>query len=75
MQAYWPFHRTQCKRNDFADAIEEAEPKFARWMRKHGKQAVLKDDEVDRLEHAAQAACGPSREVSSRAGTRAFLAA
>ncbi len=66
MQAYWPFHRTQCKKNEFADAIEEQEPKFAKWMRKHGKQAVLKDDEVDRLERAAQAASGPGREVSSQ---------
>ena len=41
-KAYWPFHRAWCRRNDFADAIEANEPKFARWMRKHGKQAVLK---------------------------------
>ena len=27
-------------------------------MRAHGKQAVLKDDEVDRIERAAGAACG-----------------
>jgi hypothetical protein len=64
LQAYWPFHRIQCKRNEFADAIEEHEPRFARWMRKHGKQAVLKDDEVDRIERAGQAACGPGREVT-----------
>lgn len=62
LQAYWPFHRLQCKRNEFADAMEEADPKFAGWMRQHGKMAVLKDDEVDRLERAAQAAAGPSRE-------------
>ena len=48
VQAYWPFHKPECKRNEFADAIQEKEPKFAAWMRKHGKQAVLKDDEVDR---------------------------
>lgn len=42
--------------------IEESEPKFANWMRKHGKLAVLKDDEVDRLERAAKAASGPSRQ-------------
>lgn len=42
-RAYWPFHRQWCRRNDFADAVEAREPKFARWMRKHGKQAVLKD--------------------------------
>ena len=50
MQSYWPFHRAWCRRNDFADAIEESEPRFARWMRKHGKVAVIKDDEVDRIE-------------------------
>ena len=44
-QAYWPFHREFCRKNDFADMIEKDEPKFARWMRKHGKQAVLKDGE------------------------------
>ena len=51
-----------CKRNEFADAIEEAEPKFANWMRKHGKMAVLKDDEVDRLERANNAVSGTSRQ-------------
>jgi hypothetical protein len=45
-QAYWPFHRASCRPNQFADAIESAEPKFAAWMRGHGKLAVLKDDEV-----------------------------
>jgi hypothetical protein len=45
-QAYWPFHRDACRRNEFADAIEVSEPKFAAWMRGHGKLAVLKDDEV-----------------------------
>ncbi|KAH7616838.1 hypothetical protein NADE_001645 [Nannochloris sp. 'desiccata'] len=48
--------------NEFADIIEESEPKFARWMRSHGKLAVLKDDEVDRLERASSAASGPSRQ-------------
>ena len=42
-QSYWPFHKEICHKNDFADAIESAEPKFARWMRKHGKQATIKD--------------------------------
>ena len=28
----------------------------------HGKMAQLKDDEVDRIERAAHAACGPSRQ-------------
>jgi hypothetical protein len=40
--------------NDFADALEHTEPKFARWMRKHGKVAVIKDDEVDRIERKAR---------------------
>lgn len=62
MQAYWPFHKLECRRNEFADLIEDSEPKFARWMRAHGKIAVLKDDEVDRLERAAGAASGTSRQ-------------
>jgi hypothetical protein len=62
IQAYWPFHKSECRRNEFADLIEESEPKFARWMRSHGKVAVLKDDEVDRLERASSAASGPSRQ-------------
>jgi len=44
-KAYWPFHREWCKKNDFADALEAEQPKFAKWMRKHGKVAVLKDGE------------------------------
>ena len=62
MQAYWPFHKTECRRNEFADIIEESEPKFSRWMRNHGKMAVLKDDEVDRLERASKATSGLSRQ-------------
>ena len=42
--------------------IEESEPKFASWMRHHGKLAVLKDDEVDRLERAGAATAGDSRQ-------------
>ena len=42
--------------------MEAAEPKFARWMRQHGKLAVLKDDEVDRLERAAVASTGYTRD-------------
>lgn len=61
VQAYWPFHRLSCHRNEFADAVEAAEPKFASWMRGHGKLAVLKDDEVDRLERAGAATMGASR--------------
>ena len=57
-QAYWPFHKPHCRRNEFADAMEEQDPRFAAWMRRHGKQAVLKDDEVDRLERAGAAASG-----------------
>ena len=60
-QAYWPFHKPECRRNEFADATEASEPKFANWMRKHGKLAVLKDDEVDRLERASTATTGTSR--------------
>ena len=58
VQAYWPFHKPECRRNEFADATEASEPKFASWMRKHGKLAVLKDDEVDRLERASTATTG-----------------
>ncbi|KAK9836491.1 hypothetical protein WJX74_001619 [Apatococcus lobatus] len=61
-KAYWPFHRSDCYRNEFADQIENREPKFARWMRSHRKLAVLKDDEVDRLERASKAAVGDTRE-------------
>ncbi len=64
-RAYWPFHKSACRRNDFADAIEASEPKFAGWMRRHGKLAVLKDDEVERLERAANAgrtSSGATRE-------------
>lgn len=42
--------------------IEESEPKFSRWMRGHNKLAVLKDDEVDRLERASKATTGSSRQ-------------
>ena len=42
-RAYWPFHKEWCRQNDFADHTEKTEPKFAKWMRKHGKMAVLKD--------------------------------
>ena len=42
-RAYWPFHRVWCVKNDFADHVEKSQPKFARFLRKHGKQAVLKD--------------------------------
>ena len=53
-QAYWPFHKPACKPNQFADAMEPADPKFAKWMRGHGKLAVIKDDEVERLERASK---------------------
>ena len=42
--------------------MEGQEPKFAAWMRRHGKLAVLKDDEVDRIERAGAAASGPGRQ-------------
>eukprot|EP00798_Chlamydomonas_sp_ICE-L_P006593 gene6593-3248_t len=57
-KAYWPFHRSDCKKNEFADAVEQSDPKFAKWMRKHGKLAVLKDDEVERIERASHAVSG-----------------
>lgn len=50
-----------CRRNEFADAVEDAEPKFASWMRSHGKLAVLKDDEIERLERAGGATMGTTR--------------
>ena len=62
LQAYWPIHKPECQKNEFADAVESSEPKFARWMRSHGKLAVLKDDEVERLERAAAAKTGYTRE-------------
>jgi len=70
-RSHWPFHKAACTRNEFADMIEEGDQKFATWLRAHGKQAVLKDDEVDRIERAAAAACGTqSREevISSMYG-------
>ena len=60
LQAYWPFHKAICYRNEFADATQASEPKFANWMRKHRKMAVVKDDEVDRLERASKATTGAS---------------
>lgn len=61
VQAYWPFHKTACNRNEFADSVEDVEPKFASWMRSHGKLAVLKDDEIERLERANAACAGLDR--------------
>jgi hypothetical protein len=40
-QAYWPMHKSACRVNDFAAALEAREPRFAAWMRNHGKQAVI----------------------------------
>ena len=59
-QAYWPFHKAVCYQHEFADVVERDEPKFAQWMRKHGKLATLKDDEIARLERARAAVSGPS---------------
>ena len=42
--------------------IEQDEPKFARFIRRHGKVAVLKDDEVERIERADKATSGYSRD-------------
>ncbi|KAF8065598.1 hypothetical protein HT031_003199 [Scenedesmus sp. PABB004] len=54
-RAYWPFHRAAaCRRNDFADAVEPSDPRFAAWLRAHGKLAALQDDEVERLERAGR---------------------
>jgi hypothetical protein len=41
-QSYWPVHKSWCRTNDFATAMESRDPKFAAWMRLHGKQAVIK---------------------------------
>jgi hypothetical protein len=38
--------------------INSTDPKFAKWMRGHGKQAVLKDAEIERLERASTAYSG-----------------
>jgi len=56
--SFWPLHRSECRGNEFADAVESQDPKFAAWMRRHGRQAVLKDDEVERLERARVAQTG-----------------
>ncbi|GIL50959.1 hypothetical protein Vafri_7032 [Volvox africanus] len=42
--------------------MEESDPRFAAWLRRHGKQAILGDAEVDRLERASRAVSGPGRE-------------
>lgn len=52
-KSYWPFHKSSCKKNEFADQVEGADPKFASWLREHGRQAQLKDDEIERIEAAA----------------------
>ncbi|EFJ47481.1 hypothetical protein VOLCADRAFT_91842 [Volvox carteri f. nagariensis] len=51
-----------CRPNEFADAMEDSDPRFASWLRRHGKQAILRDVEVERLERAARATSGPGRE-------------
>ncbi|KAL6752635.1 hypothetical protein V8C86DRAFT_573995 [Haematococcus lacustris] len=56
-KSYWPVHRQHCRKNEFADAIEAQEPRFAAFMRKHNKLAVLRDEEVERLERCGQAVC------------------
>jgi len=69
-KAYWPFHREWCRRNDFADHVEKTQPKFARFLRKHGKQAVLKDGTRPSIPvrprsppRAPPRALSPSREI------------
>lgn len=59
MQSAWPFHRPHCQANEFADAVEAAEPRFGAWLRRHGRQAALGDGEVARLERAGAASSGP----------------
>ncbi|KAG2432003.1 hypothetical protein HYH02_013074 [Chlamydomonas schloesseri] len=63
-KAYWPFHRQHCRRNEFADVVEQGggDTRFAAWLRRHGKQAVIGDAEVERLERAGRAVLGPGRE-------------
>ena len=51
-----------CSRHEFADVVEKDDPMFAKWMRKHGKLATLKDDEIARLERARTAVSGPSAD-------------
>eukprot|EP01012_Entosiphon_sulcatum_P052605 TRINITY_DN72306_c0_g1_i1.p1 TRINITY_DN72306_c0_g1~~TRINITY_DN72306_c0_g1_i1.p1 ORF type:complete len:306 (+),score=62.39 TRINITY_DN72306_c0_g1_i1:36-920(+) len=46
---YQPFHRVYCRRNDFADSVRATNPEFAKWLRQHGKQAVITDRDVDLL--------------------------
>ena len=47
---YEPFHKRWCKSNHFADAVEKDEPEFASWLRKHGRQAVVRDADVARMQ-------------------------
>lgn len=51
---YEPFHRRWCRQNQFADASERDDPKFAEWLRKHGRQAVIRDDDVYRMQDKPQ---------------------
>lgn len=50
---YEPFRKRWCKQNQFADAMENDDPKFAEWMRKHGRQAVIRDEDVYRMQVVA----------------------
>ena len=43
--------------------MESDDPAFSAWLRRHGRQAALRDGEVDALERAGSAAC---REVGAR---------
>lgn len=45
--------------------MEDSDHKFASRMRSHRKQVVLKDDEVERIERAASAAC-PTYSLEER---------
>ena len=81
-KAYWPFHREWCRRNDFAEAVEKTQPKFARFLRKHGKQAAIKDGADARPPHppslpprlfrSSDGSPSPPRLVFSNLTTNAF---
>ena len=47
LKSHWPFHREDCRSNAFADAIEDSEPKFASWLRRHGTQVREEDGEKE----------------------------
>eukprot|EP00198_Chlamydomonas_reinhardtii_P001932 XP_001691268.1 predicted protein [Chlamydomonas reinhardtii] len=64
-KSYWPFHRQHCRRNEFADAVEEGggDARFAAWLRRHGKQAVIGDAPKYSLEERQRVAERERREA------------